>query len=101
MKTNQQPYLVLIYNRKHERKCCNRREEDYSGKYSRGSRNQNGEYLVNLFELNILEGQVTFPDLARNKFPVKSTSNKKINITYHRVMGDGCIWEETSPMNTC
>ena len=33
-------------------------------------------------------------ELARTSFPVERTINVKINITYHRVKGDGCIWEE-------
>ena len=35
-----------------------RREENYSGKYSRELSNQNGEHLLNLCESNILETQV-------------------------------------------
>ena len=38
-----------------------RREENCTGRYSRGLRNQNGEYFINLRESKILETQVTFP----------------------------------------
>ena len=34
---------------------CKRRKENYTERYSRGLMNQNGEHLMNLCELNILE----------------------------------------------
>ena len=37
-----------------------RQEENCAGIYSRGLRNQNGDYLVNLYESNILETHVIF-----------------------------------------
>ena len=37
-------------------------------------------------------------ELART---FESTNNTKIKITRHRVMEDGCIWEEISLMNAC
>ena len=38
-----------------------RRGENYTGRYSRELKSQNGKYLVNPCELNILEAQVIFP----------------------------------------
>ena len=35
-----------------------RQEENYTGKYSKGLRHQNGEHLVNLCESNNFETQV-------------------------------------------
>ena len=37
-----------------------RREENRTGRYSRGLKNQNEERLVNLCESNILETQIVF-----------------------------------------
>ena len=31
----------------------------------------------------------------------ESTNNIRIKITSHRIIRDGCIWEEISHMNTC
>ena len=76
-------------------------KENSTGRFSIGSRNQNGKHLVNLFEANILEGQVIFPELVKTLFPVESTNNIKINIIHHRVIGDGCICQGISHMNTC
>ena len=39
-------------------------------------------------------------ELARTLFPVESTNDIKIEITQHRVVGDECIWEGISLMNT-
>ena len=42
----------------------------WTGKYSKGLRNQNGEHLVNLYESDNLEKQVVFPSkLTRTLFP--------------------------------
>ena len=72
-----------------------KREEDITGRYLRRLRNQNGEHIV--YILNILEAQVNEPKLY---FLLKVAENNiKIKIT-HRVVGDGCIWEKTSLMNT-
>ena len=38
-----------------------RREENCTGRYSSGLRNQNREHLINLCESNILKAQVIFP----------------------------------------
>ena len=38
-----------------------RQEENYTWRYSKGLKNQNGKYLVNLYESNDLETQVIFP----------------------------------------
>ena len=40
-----------------------RREENCTGRYSRGLRDLNEKHLVNLCESNILETQVMFPIL--------------------------------------
>ena len=37
-------------------------------------------------------------ELARTLFSIESTNNK-IKITHHRLMGGGCIWEEILLMN--
>ena len=37
--------------------------------------------------------------LTRTLFPVESTNNIKIKISYHRDEGDGCILEKISLMN--
>ena len=58
-----------------------RREENCTGKGSRGLRNQDGEHLVNLCQSNILE--TTYNQLARILFPFEKTNN--IKITDHRV----------------
>ena len=47
-----------------------------------------------------LRSAYSFSELARTSFPFESTSNIKIKITCYRVLGDGCIWEEISLMNT-
>ena len=72
-----------------------KREEDITARYLTRLRNQNGEHIV--YILNILETQVNEPKLY---FLLKVAENNiKIKIT-HRVVGDGCIWEKTSLMNT-
>ena len=47
--------------------ACKRREENTKRRYSNGLRNQNGEHIVNICELNILE------TLAKTLFPVESS----------------------------
>ena len=69
-----------------------RRKENCTGRYSGGLRKKNGERLVNLCESNT----AVYSELARNLFPVESTNNIKIEKTYQRVIGDGCIWEGMS-----
>ena len=57
--------------------ACKRREENITRKYSSGLRNQNGEHIVNICELNILE------TLPKAFFMLKvATNNIKIKITY-------------------
>ena len=43
--------------------------------------------------------QIPYNELARTLFPVESTTNIKIKRAHHKIVGDGCIWEETSLMN--
>lgn len=50
-----------------------RREENCTGKYSRGSRNQNREHLVNIRETNILE--IPYREVERTWRPIESTNN--------------------------
>ena len=76
-----------------------RPEEIWAERYSKGLKNQNGEYLVNLYKSNTLETQVIFlmgSELARTFFPFESTNNIKIKVTRLRVIEDGCIWERIS-----
>ena len=40
-------------------------------------------------------------ELGRTVFPVESTNNVRIKVTYLRVMGDGCIWKRIELMNAC
>ena len=40
---------------------CKRREENFTERYSRGLRNQNGEHIINLCEINILENTSHIP----------------------------------------
>ena len=58
-----------------------RQDENCTGSYSEGVRDQNVEHLVNLCESNNLETQVIFSysELARILFPVKSTNNKNLS----------------------
>ena len=44
-----------------------RQEENYTGSYSKGLKNQNGEYLVNTYESNKLDTQVIsfYSELAK------------------------------------
>ena len=81
-------------------------EKNCTGRYSKGLKNQNGKYLVNLCESINLETQLIFPmvrELARTLVPFDSTKNIKIKVTYHRVIRDGheCIWEGILFMNIC
>ena len=64
--------------------------------------NQIGEHIIDLSELNILETfKVIFPKwIARILFPVESTIDIKIKITYHRVIGDQCIWKGITIKNS-
>ena len=69
-----------------------RPEEIWAERYSKGLKNQNGEYLVNLYKSNTLETQVIFlmgSELARTFFPFESTNNIKIKVTRLRVIEDG------------
>ena len=50
-----------------------RREENCTGQYSRGSRNQNREHLVNIRETNILE--IPYREVERTLRPIESTNN--------------------------
>ena len=92
---------------KDERKYCQPKQKTRTKlhrKVFERIRNKNGENLVNLRESNILEAQVILLselDLPRTLFSVESTINIKIKIAHHRVIGDGCILEEISIMNTC
>ena len=42
-----------------------------------------------------------YSELTKTTFLLKSTNNTKININYHRLIGDECVWEGTSPMKAC
>ena len=42
---------------------------------------------------------VLYSELFRTLYPVECTNNIKTKITYHRVIGDGCIWGGISLMN--
>ena len=57
---------IQIQFGKHECKCYQskqRREEIFTGRYSRELRNQNGEHQANIWESNILETKVNQPEL--------------------------------------
>ena len=73
-----------------------RLDKNCTGKYSRWLRDQNGEHIINIWESNISETQVT-----RTLFPGESTNDIKIKITQHRVTRDEYIWEGVSLTNTC
>ena len=45
--------------------------------------------------------KLSYSELARILFPAESTNNIKFKITHYRDIGDGCIWEVISLMNTC
>ena len=90
---------IQIKFRKPEYKCYQpkqRREENCTGRYSRGLRNQNGDYLRNICESNILKRK----RISQTFCLAESKYNVKIKIT-HKVVGDGCIWEVLSLMNVC
>ena len=42
-----------------------------------------------------------YSELGRTVFPVESTNNIRIKVTYLRVMGDGCIWKRIELMDAC
>ena len=56
-----------------------RQEENCTERYSKGENNQNGEYLVNLCELNSLDIWVTF---SYSKLPI-TLFPLKVRITKH------------------
>ena len=71
-----------------------RQEENCTGSYSKAVKNQNGNYLVDLYESNNLEIQVIFligSELFRTLYPFESSNNIKIELNRHRVIRDGCI----------
>ena len=72
-----------------------------TGRYLRGLRNINGNHLVIPSESNILEKQViyVYGQTFISLFPVQSTKDIKIKITFPKVIGDRCFWEGTSRMN--
>ena len=60
-----------------------RQEENYTGSYSKGLKNQNGEYLVNTYESNKLDTQVIsfYSELAKFFFLWKY-NNLKVNVSH-------------------
>ena len=48
-----------------------------------------------------LKSYSLYIELTRILFPAESTNDIKIEITHHRSIEDGCIWEEISLMNAC
>ena len=63
-----------------------RQEEYWTERYSKGLKNQNGRYLVNLFESNNLEtGHIPYRWwISKNLFLFEITNNIKIKVTQHR-----------------
>ena len=69
-------------------------EENCTGRYSRGLRNQIENILwICMNQTSLRYKSYSLSELARTLFPDENTINIQSKITHHRVIGDGCIWE--------
>ena len=64
-----------------------KQEESCTVRSFKGLRNQNGEHLVNQCESNNIETYVIVMNYPKLYFLLK------VQVTRHKVIGDGCIWE--------